>query len=487
MNRSDFLQEKATFLIGNPHLEELSFYQSFVANHPEEPIGWLHLGREYEKRGERAKALEVFRRGMHLHKHDAYSEEIRDAYQNLLRQKKQPKGLRFLRNSLALLLFLAMWLTIPGTQPVGELTVKAPPPPPAPSQPTAKQGAPFSHTEVIAIPDTVSGPQLDEQLNKYLNQRRTYFTKPFTLLVVPETDGLALFTSLPFYKPELVRGIVSYDPGKQAILSEKWFAHGCSCEDDPLVQATKQQFRQEQVALEQALTLRNALYRHYQRAGKLPTALADLASAYPANMLSAIPQLRVPPSPGDTSNQPTYANWTYAPAAFQPERAWQSLSEVVPLAYYPEPSVPLEPLQVIVYQSSFSMRLMSGPYLVRQYPVGIGKESLTPEGYYTILQKVSQPRSRTNAYGTRGMVFSSANHAMHGTNDPTSIGKSVSHGCIRLHNDDVEELYSFVSPGTEVIISDKKQPSQPWDNAPRFTLPAGQDEETPNVVYHWLD
>ena len=43
-------------------------------------------------------------------------------------------------------------------------------------------------------------------------------------------------------------------------------------------------------------------------------------------------------------------------------------------------------------------------------------------------------------------------YALHGTNNPASIGRSVSHGCIRLRNEDIARLYSMVAVGTPVYI-----------------------------------
>jgi lipoprotein-anchoring transpeptidase ErfK/SrfK len=43
-------------------------------------------------------------------------------------------------------------------------------------------------------------------------------------------------------------------------------------------------------------------------------------------------------------------------------------------------------------------------------------------------------------------------YALHGTNQPESIGRSVSHGCIRLRNEDISELYAKVSIGTPIFI-----------------------------------
>lgn len=57
-----------------------------------------------------------------------------------------------------------------------------------------------------------------------------------------------------------------------------------------------------------------------------------------------------------------------------------------------------------------------------------------------------------NPLGARAMYLGSTIYRIHGTNEPTSIGKSASSGCIRMLNADVTELYSFVKVGAEVIV-----------------------------------
>jgi len=57
-----------------------------------------------------------------------------------------------------------------------------------------------------------------------------------------------------------------------------------------------------------------------------------------------------------------------------------------------------------------------------------------------------------NPLGARAMYLGSTDYRIHGTNDPTTIGKHVSSGCIRLQNADVIDLYSRVNVGTRVIV-----------------------------------
>ncbi len=64
-----------------------------------------------------------------------------------------------------------------------------------------------------------------------------------------------------------------------------------------------------------------------------------------------------------------------------------------------------------------------------------------------------------NPLGARAMYLGNTDYRIHGTNDPSSIGKHVSSGCIRLLNADVIDLYSRVGIGTKVIVlpNDQRQ------------------------------
>ena len=63
-----------------------------------------------------------------------------------------------------------------------------------------------------------------------------------------------------------------------------------------------------------------------------------------------------------------------------------------------------------------------------------------------------------NPLGARAMYLGSSEYRIHGTNDPTTIGKFVSSGCIRLTNEDVADLFSRVDVGTKVVVLPKNGP-----------------------------
>lgn len=88
---------------------------------------------------------------------------------------------------------------------------------------------------------------------------------------------------------------------------------------------------------------------------------------------------------------------------------------------------------------------------VKSYPVGIGKMlTPTPTGTYTIVSKSPNPGG---PFGAMWMGLSKPHYGIHGTNNPSSIGKIVSHGCIRMFNRDVLQLSRLVPIGTPVTIT----------------------------------
>ena len=61
--------------------------------------------------------------------------------------------------------------------------------------------------------------------------------------------------------------------------------------------------------------------------------------------------------------------------------------------------------------------------------------------------------SPSNPMGVAAMTLSGGDYAIHGTNNPGSIGGFVSYGCIRMYNQDITDLYDRVSVGTPVIVT----------------------------------
>lgn len=90
--------------------------------------------------------------------------------------------------------------------------------------------------------------------------------------------------------------------------------------------------------------------------------------------------------------------------------------------------------------------------VIKSYPVAGGKECTpSPLGTWIIVNKKS---GWGKGFGTRWMQLNVpwGKYGIHGTNKPSSIGNPESMGCIRMLNNDVEDLYGRVSAGTVVVI-----------------------------------
>jgi lipoprotein-anchoring transpeptidase ErfK/SrfK len=108
-----------------------------------------------------------------------------------------------------------------------------------------------------------------------------------------------------------------------------------------------------------------------------------------------------------------------------------------------------------------------------RFPVGVGRRGKTWSGIERIDGKYVQPAwqapteiwgnrpgtppvipggSPPNPMGAGALTMRGGEYAIHGTNNPASIGGFVSSGCIRMHNADVVTLYQMVQVGTPVIV-----------------------------------
>jgi len=99
------------------------------------------------------------------------------------------------------------------------------------------------------------------------------------------------------------------------------------------------------------------------------------------------------------------------------------------------------------------LTLRQGEQIIKVYPVAVGKPSTpTPTGNWRIIQKTLNPGG---PFGARWMRLSVpwGGYGIHGTDQPESIGTAASHGCVRMLNEDVIELYDIVPLGTEVKIT----------------------------------
>jgi lipoprotein-anchoring transpeptidase ErfK/SrfK len=118
---------------------------------------------------------------------------------------------------------------------------------------------------------------------------------------------------------------------------------------------------------------------------------------------------------------------------------------------------------IVVSLEDRRLALVEDGAVTKVYKVAVGKDATpSPTGTFTIVQRVENPAyyhdglvvpaGPGNPVGTRWMGLSQKGYGIHGTNAPRSIGKAASHGCIRMRQKDLEELYAEVRSGDTVEI-----------------------------------
>jgi lipoprotein-anchoring transpeptidase ErfK/SrfK len=118
---------------------------------------------------------------------------------------------------------------------------------------------------------------------------------------------------------------------------------------------------------------------------------------------------------------------------------------------------------IVVSLEDRKLALVEGGQVKKVYTVAVGKPSTpSPVGTFTIERRVVNPTYHHNGktvlpgpgnpVGTRWMGLSKHGYGIHGTNEPNSIGKAASHGCIRMAKTDLEEFYELVAAGDTVEL-----------------------------------
>ena len=137
-------------------------------------------------------------------------------------------------------------------------------------------------------------------------------------------------------------------------------------------------------------------------------------------------------------------------------------------------SGPYMPGTVVVKTSERSLYYVLGNGRAVRYPVGVGRAGKQWSGTAIINGKYLHPAwtppaevkrdkpnlpnvipggSGRNPMGAAALTLSQGEYAIHGTNNPGSIGGFVSYGCIRMYNPDILDLYGRVSFGTPVVVT----------------------------------
>jgi lipoprotein-anchoring transpeptidase ErfK/SrfK len=131
------------------------------------------------------------------------------------------------------------------------------------------------------------------------------------------------------------------------------------------------------------------------------------------------------------------------------------------------------PGTIVIVTHARELYFVLGPGRALRYPVGVGRAGMAWHGRARIARKDLHPAwsppediwrrhpsipgvipggAPNNPMGVAAMGLDRGNYAIHGTNNPGSVGRFVSHGCIRMYNSDIMDLYRRAPVGTEVIV-----------------------------------
>jgi lipoprotein-anchoring transpeptidase ErfK/SrfK len=119
--------------------------------------------------------------------------------------------------------------------------------------------------------------------------------------------------------------------------------------------------------------------------------------------------------------------------------------------------------RIVVSIPDRKLAVMEDDRVIRVFDTAVGApKSPSPTGIFKIVNSIADPTwyskgkivgpGKCNPLGTRWLGLSLKGYGIHGTNVPSSIGRNASHGCIRMRNHDVEELFKMVAVGDQVEL-----------------------------------
>ncbi len=162
-----------------------------------------------------------------------------------------------------------------------------------------------------------------------------------------------------------------------------------------------------------------------------------------------------------------------------------------------QPTVP-EPKgsrrEIVVSIPDRKLALVEDGRVLKIYKVAVGAGvSPSPTGNFAVVNRLTQPTyyhphkvippGPDNPLGTRWIGLNKKGFGIHGTNEPRSIGRPASHGCIRMARRDLEELFRLVRVGDEVqIVGERDEFTAQIFGGDPATVVAATSAETANVA-----
>ncbi|GIP37981.1 hypothetical protein J31TS4_12610 [Paenibacillus sp. J31TS4] len=456
------------------------YLKRYVRQHPDSQMAWYLLGKEYARQGKTGKAMYCYARAGDVYRAFEKKAPAGPIPDWLTGEPPVPAAATAGRRkrsrtaAAALLLLLLAVLpasdgAAPGSAAGSSGPVAGQPPPEAPDSPAEREPA----VRLLAARTPTA-----------------FAAAPVRLPEPGEAGALAAGVRLAEGGAwrlwgESLEPLYAVEPGGAAgsWLVRSLSREACRCEPDgaAAAEAALADWARTQ---EERLVVRTAYAAYAAKHGRPPETPEALTGRFPDNALSAL----TPGMRAAFAQEASAAGGGGAPPSSPASQAPESPAGGGAGEAAIETPAPDQPLEIIVDLAAHRLALVSGDYVLRNYPVGLGG-TRTPTGTYQISEKVVEPRGkRKGEFGSRGMQLSDTDYAIHGTDKPGSIGKDESLGCVRMDQADLEELYAMVPLGTKVTMGGgRRLPEETIRGAARFALPAGESEKNPNRIYYWLN
>ncbi|WP_440118674.1 L,D-transpeptidase family protein [Paenibacillus sp. QZ-Y1] len=472
--------------------------RTYVKKHPDNKMAWYLLGKEYLGEGQEAKANYCFQQAGEVYEAFERSkapahiwEDYQEKLVEMAEQKEKKHRVR------------KMWLTLLMLLVLAGL-------PPADAPGFNRDAAEALSTALESTDDSMEPPSGNDPVDSAPVAVSNVFTAAaFGGSNQGETALAAAWSgSGPKVKTSAVLGMqVSGDwslwkrnmPVKYIVqtnrsgklTAQSYDAKQCNCEPPEISPEIKRLAQTWTAKQEAAASLSSAMITYHKKNGAWPKNVTQLAQPFPNNILGET-------SPGMTQMFPallvmhqqnktgTGKNTTNGKGTKSNSAQVQNAAFVDTLGGKPFLQ---DQLEIVVDKSKHRLALISGNTMIRSYEVGLGGER-TPEGSFVISDKVVNPNGRPNGeFGTRGMQLSDTNYAIHGTNEPNSIGLDESLGCVRMSTGDVEELFALAPQGTPVRIGEDLLPETKLvpEAKERYRHTLVPKQSNPNKTYHWLN
>lgn len=476
-------------------MKNSAYLKKYVENHPNNKMAWYLLGKEYEQSGQEGKAHYCYIQAGSVYEAFEASKIPDDLWMGyeagiLQESRRQEQRSRLVRKAgFILLLLLFLWL--PSAQAPGKIAATVPEiPAPGHADSVSEESKPDQ-----LITEAEPSPALAEPVKDspkftaigYVPGGRGVTGDIGGLLQGSTTDGgyqvvMGMGKQGKWlnwsHKMPVVYGIQSLGHGQTSVQSYDPAACLCKPPESRHLKAEAGEWikRQESLAV-----LSSAMLRYKEKNGKWPVSLDELTQPFPDNWLAGTNdhmKEAFGPLKREFAQREQQAGGSEGGSGESRRTRGKNANDGDRFF--------TQPLEVIVDTSNYRLAVVSGSVILRSYRVGLGGGK-TPEGTFHITDKVINPNGKSDGeFGSRGMQLSDTNYAIHGTNEPDSIGADESLGCVRMGKKDVEELFDLLPVGTKVTIGKGGLPDQDLTPAERFTLGDRQDQSNPHRTYRWL-